>query len=167
MDIYTVKDTDIVYETSVDFGTRQVPQDIHIVQYDSSQPIIAVELYKNGRVFKLPAGYEANVRLGKKDRTFVYKAVLGCSSDRATLYFKIDEQMTLLDGRVGPIIELAYSGSVVGSSPIPICIDRNPIQVDDVESQAEYPAIMERLTSLEIVAKILVTKTSSTTEASE
>ena len=149
MDIYTVKDTDIVYETSVDFGTRQVPQDIHIVQYDSSQPIIAVELYKNGRVFKLPAGYEANVRFGKRDGTFVYKKALGTNSDGDVLYWAVDVQMSLLYGKVQPIIELLYDGAVVGSSAMPLVIDRNPVQSSDVESQAEYPAIMERLGTAE------------------
>ena len=145
MDIYTVKDTDIVYETSVDFGTRQCSKEIHIVQYDSSQPIIAVELYKNSKKFVLPAGYEANVRLGKRDGTFVYKKALGTNSDGNVLYWAIDVQMTLLYGKVQPIIELLYDGAVVGSSAMPLVIDRNPVQSSDVESQAEYPAIMERL----------------------
>ena len=149
MDIYTVKDTDIVYETSVDFGTRQCSREIHIVQYDSSQPIIAVELYKNSKKFVLPAGYEANVRLGKCDGTFVYKKALGTNSDGNVLYWAIDVQMTLLHGKVQPIIELLYDGAVVGSSAMPLVIDRNPVQSSDIESQAEYPAIMERLAAAE------------------
>ena len=149
METYTVKETDIVYGTSVDFGTRQVSQDIHIVQYDSSQPIIAVKLYKNSEKFTLPVGYEANIRWGKKDRTFVYKAALGCNVDRTTLYFVVDVQMTLLYGNVQPIIELTCNGAVVGSSSIPVVIDHNPIQIGDIESQSDYPAIIERISSAE------------------
>ena len=149
METYTVKDTDIVYETSVNFGTRQVPQDIHIVQYDSSQPIIAVELYKNSKKFVLPDGYEANIRWGKKDRTFIYKAVLGCNTDRTVLYFAVDVQMTLLYGNVQSIIELTCNGAVVGSSSIPVVIDRNPIQIGDIESKSDYPAIVERISAAE------------------
>lgn len=161
MDIYTVKDTDIVYETSVDFGTRQCSKEIHIVQYDSSQPIIAVELYKNSKKFVLPAGYEANVRLGKRDGTFVYKKALGTNSDGNVLYWAIDVQMTLLYGKVQPIIELLYDGAVVGSSAMPLVIDRNPVQSSDVESQAEYPAIMERLAQAEKDAKEATAKANS------
>ena len=149
METYTVKDTDIVYETSVNFGTRQVSQDMHIVQYDSSQPIIAVELYKNSKKFVLPDGYEANIRWGKKDRTFIYKAVLGCNTDRTVLYFVVDVQMTLLYGKVQPIIELTYNGAVIGSSILPVIIDRNPIQIGDIESKSDYPAILERISAAE------------------
>ena len=60
--------------------------------------------------------------------------------------------MTLIEGKVSPIIELTYAGAVVGSSPISVIIDRNPIQIDDIESQAEWPAITERVSNAETQA---------------
>lgn len=67
--------------------------------------------------------------------------------------------MTLIEGKVSPIIELTCAGAVVGSSPISVIIDRNPIQIDDIESKAEWPAITERVSNAEtqaIAAKNLV-----------
>ena len=149
MNIYTVKSTDIVHNTSVDLITRWSTREVHIVQYDNSQPIVAVELFKNSERFVLPDGYEANLRFGKKDRTFIYKPVLGCNQGRDTVYFAVDEQMSMFYGKVTPIIELTYNGAVVGSSSIPFVIDRNPIQIGDVESKTDYPAIVERISAAE------------------
>lgn len=137
MDIYNIKLTDIVHSTSVDLISRVGAAEVYIVQYDNTQPIIAVKLFKDLKRFCLPEGYEANIRWSKPDSTFVYKKVLGCNSDRNVVYFAVDEQMTLIEGKVNPIIELTYAGAVVGSSPISVIIDRNPIQIDDIESKAE------------------------------
>ena len=152
MNIYTVKSTDIVHNTSVDLITRWYTREVHIVQYDNSQPIVAVKLFKNSDRFVLPDGYEANLRFGKKDRTFIYKPVLGCNQDRDTVYFAVDEQMSMFYGKVNPIIEFTYNGAVVGSSSIPFVIDRNPIQIGDVESKSDYPAIVERISAAETAA---------------
>ena len=152
MNIYTVKSTDIVHNTSVDLITRWFTREVHIVQYDNSQPIVAVELFKNSERFILPDGYEANLRFGKKDRTFIYKPVLGCNQGRDTVYFAVDEQMSMFYGKVNPIIEFTYNGAVVGSSSIPFVIDKNPIQIGDVESKSDYPAIVERISATETAA---------------
>lgn len=157
MEIYEVTESDVVHYTSVDFVARTPAKDIYIVQYDSSQPIIAVTLYRNRSEFFLPAGYEANVRFGKRDRTYIYKPVLGCSSDRNTLYFSIDEQMSLICGKALAIIELVKTDTskdpavttITGSSVIPFIIERNPVQESDIESMSDYPAIMERLSNAE------------------
>ena len=165
MNIYTVKSTDIVHNTSVDLITRWSTREVHIVQYDNSQPIVAVELFKNSERFVLPDGYEANLRFGKKDRTFIYKPVLGCNQGRDTVYFAVDEQMSMFYGKVNPIIELTYNGAVVGSSSIPFVIDRNPIQIGDVESKTDYPAIVERISAAE--AAVADAKKAVNSEAAE
>ena len=152
MEIYEIKDTDIVYSAAVDFGTRTCSKEVHIVQYDNSLPIVAVKLYSSGGYYALPAGYEANLRFSKKDKTFIYKPVLGCDKNRTTVYFVVDEQMSLIAGDVYPIIELTYNGSIVGSSPITFVIDRNPIQIGDIESKSDYPAIVERISAAETKA---------------
>lgn len=157
MEIYNLTDSDIVHYTSVDFVARTPAKDIYIVQYDNSQPVVAVTLYRNRSEFFLPNGYEANVRFGKRDHTFIYKPVLGCSSDRGTLYFNIDEQMSLIHGKALAVIELVKTDTskdpavtmITGSSVIPFVIERNPVQESDVESSSEYSAIMERLGNAE------------------
>lgn len=62
MDIYNIKPTDIVHSTSVDLISRVGAAEVYIVQYDNTQPIIAVKLFKDLKRFCLPEGYEANIR---------------------------------------------------------------------------------------------------------
>ena len=149
MNIYIENDHDIIHETSVDFVLRPCSKEVNIVQYDLTLPIVKVNLYKNGERYALPNDVEANVRFGKLDHTFVYKAVLGCNAERNAVYFQVDEQMTLIAGRVSPTIELKWeynnTTGFANSSPIPVVITRNPIQESDVESSSYAPLFVEVL----------------------
>ena len=68
---YAIPSGRIVHETKVDFSYRSVQKPIHIVQYDKQLPIIAVSLYVSGNLYSLPANFDVNVKLGKRDKTFV------------------------------------------------------------------------------------------------
>ena len=142
IDIYMPDSNKIVHETKVDFSYRSVQKPIHVVQYDKQLPIIAVTLYVSGKLYTLPANFDVNVKFSKRDKTFIYKPVLGCNADRTVVYFEIDEQMTFIYGLVSPILELSFvDGENVqraGSSSIAIEIERNPIQETDIESTSEY-----------------------------
>lgn len=149
MNIYIEGAHDIIHETSVDFVLRPCSKEVNIVQYDLTLPIVKVNLYKNGERYQLENDVEANVRFGKLDHTFVYKAVLGCNAERNAVYFQVDEQMTLIAGRVSPTIELKWeynnTTGFANSSPIPVVITRNPIQESDVESSSYAPLFVEVL----------------------
>ena len=132
-----------IHETSADFIIRNCAREIHIVPYVRTQPIVEVELFNNGRKYFLPNDAIMNLRFGKPDRTFVYKSILGCDETRHIIYFDIDEQMSYLYGKANPILELIIGDMVAGSSPIPIEIDRNPIQDSDLESNVDYSAITD------------------------
>lgn len=132
-----------VHRTSIDFILRNCTKEVHIVQYDKTQPIVEVELFNNEKSYSLPENAIMNLRFSKPDRTFVYKPILGCNKDRNIVYFDIDQQMSFLYGKVNPILELILNDTIAGSSPIPIEIDRNPIQNGDFESSSEYPAIID------------------------
>lgn len=138
MNVYVPNNEKIVHTTSVDFGKRIILQPVHIVQYDEVLPILAVNLRLNGTQYVIPENAEVNIRLGKKDGTFVYNPALGCDIERHTVYFEITQQMTSFKGRVTPIVEIVVGSGVAGSSSIILEIDRNPIQEGDVESTDEY-----------------------------
>ena len=139
----------IIHETSVDFIKRIIQSTIHIMQYDNNLPLIAVKLYKNGQDYILPSTAIVKIRWRKKDGTIVYKEVLGSNSTRDTVYFEVDEQMTYFDGKNTPILEVTVPivGSedtrIAGSGYLYFEIDRNPIQNGDIESQSEYPDLVE------------------------
>ena len=106
MGVTTYTPTGISHTTSVDFSKRAISQPVHIVQYDRSLPILAVSLYNNGQLYRLPESTRVNIRFGKPDKSFVYNPALGCNSNRTIAYFEITQQMTLFDGEFYPVIEL-------------------------------------------------------------
>ncbi|MBR6287809.1 MAG: BppU family phage baseplate upper protein [Acholeplasmatales bacterium] len=139
----------IIHETSVDFIKRIIQSSIHIMQYDNNLPLIAVKLYKNGQDYILSSTAIVKIRWRKKDGTIVYKAVLGTNETRDTVYFEVDEQMTYFDGKNTPILEVTVpipqseDTRMAGSGYLYFEIDRNPIQNGDIESQSEYPDLVE------------------------
>lgn len=136
---YTPNANQIVHTTGVDLNARpSIFKPIHIVQYDVSIPIIAVELYNNGNEYAAPSSANANIRFRKKGGTVVYNPALGCSTDRKILYFEVTRQMVADYGDFKPIVELKIGETVAGSSAITVVVDKNPIQDGDIESSDEY-----------------------------
>ena len=142
MQIYSPDSTKVVHNTSVDFKKRCLSLPIHIVQYDHSLPILAVSLNSGGNTYTLPNNVEANIRLKKPDGKVVYNPVLGCNNERNVLYVEITYQMTTCWGRTSPVIEIVIDTDVVASSSIDIEIDKNPIQVGDIESTDEVKTLI-------------------------
>lgn len=153
MNVYIPGNEKIVHVTSADFGRRTISPPVHIVQYDDVLPILAVDLRLNGMQYVIPDNAEINIRLIKKDGTFVYNPALGVDVERHTVYFEITQQMTSLKGRVTSIVEVIAGGGVAGSSNISFEIDRNPIQEGDVESTHEYITVQKYAELSEIYAK--------------
>ena len=143
MGVTTYTPTGISHTTSVDFSKRSISQPVHIVQYDRSLPILAVSLYNNGQLYRLPESTRVSIRFGKPDKTFVYNPALGCNQSRTIVYFEITQQMTLFHGEFYPVIELMDGEKNANSSTIYIIIDKNPIQHDYIESTVEYKELIE------------------------
>lgn len=143
MEVSTYTPTGISHATSVDFSKRTINQPVHIVQYDQTLPVLAVSLYNNGQLYPLPEDAEINIRLGKPDKTFVYKGALGCSADRTIAYFEITQQMTVIYGEYYPVIEIVQGAKVACSSSIYIIVDKNPIQEDYIESRDEFIQLIQ------------------------
>lgn len=142
MDIYTPNDTDVIHSTKVDFKKRTIQETVHIVQFDKSLPVVAVTLMYNGYSYTAPNSAEVWIRWGKRDHTYVYKKCM-ISADRKTVYFDVDYQMTVIHGELNPILELIIGAKSAGSSPIPVVIDKNPIQDGDIESRVEDSTVAE------------------------
>jgi len=149
---YTPADDRIVHNAVVDFCKRSISKPVHIVQYDSGLPVLAVNLYLNGNEYIIPVNTEANIRFSKNDGSFVYNPALGCNEERNTVYFEITQQMTARKGSFSPIVELKVNDNIAGSSNIEIEIDRNPIQEGDIESSTEFISIQESVERAENAA---------------
>lgn len=137
--IYQPDANRIIHTASVDFLSRtSMGKPVHLVQYDTRLPILAVSTRYGAQQYKVPDTAEVSIRVGKKDGTFVIANALGCDATRTTLYFEMTQQMTVLYGEINPIIEVKVSGQLAGSSAIQVMIDRNPVQEDDIESTTEF-----------------------------
>lgn len=131
----------IVHYTSVDFTKRTVQTPIHLVQYDSSLPIIAITLMEGTNAYSLPADGVAELRYGKNDYTFVIADALGQSADGTIVYFEITYQMTVESGEHHPVVSIWVDDKIAASSTINIIIDRNPVQNEQIESLTDYTAL--------------------------
>lgn len=129
MDIYTPSENDIIHETSIDFVKRIIVVPIYLVQYDRSLPLVAVKLLNNGKDYVVPQNCDVWIKWAFKYNLHVKKKCM-ISQDRKTVYFNVDYEMTQYYGKLNPILELISQddNQSTGSSPIPVTIDRNPVQ---------------------------------------
>ena len=145
--------TRIVHYTSVDFTKRTVQTPIHLVQYDSSLPIIAITLMKGTNEFNLPVDAVAELRYGKNDYTFVIADALGQSADGSICYFEIPYQITVEAGEHHPVVSIWIDDKIAASSTINVIIDRNPVQNEQIESLTDYTALRKFRNDAEDSAK--------------
>lgn len=143
----------IIHYTSVDFTKRAVQTPIHLVQYDSSLPIVAVTLMQGTNAYSLPADGVAEMRYGKNDYTFVIADALGQSKDGTIVYFEMTYQMTVESGEHHPVISLWVDDKIAASSTINVIIDRNPVQNEQIESLTDYTALRKFRNDAEVSAK--------------
>lgn len=123
----------IIHETAVDVGdARKVVSSIHIVQYDSNLPIIAVKLYKNGNPCTIPNTFtDMKVRWRSPNYNFIIADILGCNTDRNTVYFEVKPEMTTNFGNVMCNLQVTKEVNnekyIGGSASMPIVIEQNPV----------------------------------------
>ena len=146
----------LVIPTAAWFGTqRGVAQPVPLTQYDDSLPVLAVALYLNGKPYTVPDGAAVNVRMDKRDGHYVYNPAYGLSNDRQTVYVAVTLQMTTGAGEYLPILELVVDGDVAGTSVLPMCIAKNPVPEDAVESTDEWKSIQQIAAQVEAASEII------------
>ena len=152
---YSPPETALIKATRADFDRRDVVQPVHLVQYDDTLPVLAVDLYKGGQPWTLPTGADVNLRMDKKDGHYVYNPALGVSSDRNTVYLAVTAQMTTGYGTFAPVVEVLAGGGVAGMAALRLEIDRNPVQDGMLESTDEYKAVQVLAAEVAANAKIV------------
>lgn len=152
---YTPDDTDVVHYTSASLTDRRQPMPVHLLQYDHTVPIIAVELTANGAPYTVPSGAAVNIRMDKPDGKHAYNPAKGLSSDRHTAYFEVTAQMTAAHGESSPAVEIVVNGGISGSGSFSLVIDKNPVPEDAYESDDEYKTIYQIANDVSVSAKIV------------
>lgn len=152
---YTVPTTSIVHNAQVSLTDRSPASIVHLTQYDTTMPIIAVALTANGQPYIVPSGAAVNVRLAKPDGTFVYNPALGVSEDAQTAYIGTTVQMTTVWGRLNAIVEVVLNGAVAGTGIFILDITANPIPENAIESLSEFLTIQQIAAQVQQAADLL------------
>ncbi len=144
LELYSPDPNRIIHKTQIDFVNRDsFETPIHLVQGDDRLPIVEVSLYKSGEPYSVPEGADGNIRWKKPAPSshYVYNPLLGVNSDRTKVYLEITQQMTTGFGRIQAVLEFIVSGLTAMSAHLPIILDRNPIQPDDILDENEVKTL--------------------------
>ena len=148
-------ETSIQHSAQVSLTARSPASVVHLVQYDTTMPIIAVALTANGQPYTVPSGAAVNVRLAKPDGTYVYNPAYGLSANSQTVYIAVTVQMTACSGRLAPVIEVVIDGGVAATGFFILNIDPNPIPEDAIESTDEYQTIQQLAAQVTQAAQVI------------
>lgn len=152
---YSPTSTSVVHNAAVSLTERAPASIVHLVQYDTTIPIVAVELTANGQPYTVPGGAAVNVRMKKPDGHFVYDPALGLSDDSQTAYIGVTLQMTAAFGKATPIIEIVVDGNVAATGTFMLDIDENQVPESAIESTDEFLTIQQILAQVQAAAKIV------------
>lgn len=147
--------TSIQHQATADLTGRPPARPIHLVQYDQTLPVLAVELTYAGQPYVLPTGAAVNIRMDKRDGHYVYNPALGVDTSRTVAYIVVTQQMTTNAGEYKPILEVVVNGGVAGTAPIAVYIDRNPVPEDVIASTDEYKTIEQLAAEVTAAAQII------------
>lgn len=147
--------TSIQHAAQVSLTDRAPASVVHLVQYDTTVPIIAVTLTANGQLYTVPTGAAVNIRLAKPDGTYVYNPAYGLSADSQTVYIAVTVQMTVCIGKLSPVVEVVIDGGTAATGFFVLDIDPNPIPEDAIASTDEYQTIQQLAAQVASAAQII------------
>ena len=145
----------IQHAAQVSLTDRAPASVVHLVQYDTTVPIIAVTLTANGQLYTVPDGAAVNIRLAKPDGTYVYNPAYGLSADSQTVYIAVTVQMTVCIGKLSPVVEVVIDGGTAATGFFVLDIDPNPIPEDAIASTDEYQTIQQLAAEVQEAAAII------------
>lgn len=137
--------------------SRRLPDIVHLVQYDQTLPVLAVELLQGDAPYTVPEGAAVNIRMAKpvpSDKK-VYNPAYGISEDRHTVYITVTPQMTVVAGCTNPVIEVVVDGGIACTGTLRLEIDPNPVQESDLIDTDEYKTLEEILAEAQAAAQIV------------
>ena len=148
-------ETSIQHNAQVSLTDRSPASVVHLVQYDDTLPIVAVELTANNLPYTVPSGAAVNVRMKKPDGTYVYNPAFGLSENAQTAYIAVTLQMAAVNGKASPIIEIVVDGNVAATGTFTMVIDENPVPESAIESKDEFLTIQQLAAQVQQAAKIV------------
>lgn len=143
----------IQQEINIDFATPDVPPRVYAKQYDNNMRIIKANLYANGQPYTVQSGFDVNVRMAKPDGTYVYNPALEISDTYVLIV--LTQQMLAVAGECPAEIEVVQGGNVLSTATFVICVAKDTVPEDAIESTDEFKTIQELVAEVEAAAKIV------------
>lgn len=143
----------IQQEIKIDFATPDVPPRVYAKQYDNNMRIIKANLYANGQPYTVQSGFDVNVRMAKPDGTYVYNPALEASGTYALIV--LTQQMLAVAGECPAEIEVVQGGNVLSTATFVICVAKDTVPEDAIESTDEFKTIQEIAAEVEAAAKVV------------
>ena len=125
----------IQQEIKMDFATPDGPTRVYAKQYDNNMRIVKVNLLVNGLPYTVQSGFEVNVRMAKPDGTYVYNPALEISDTYVLIV--LTQQMLAVAGECPAEIEVVQGGNVLSTATFVICVARDTVPEDAIESTDE------------------------------
>ena len=141
---YTPNADKVVIDVDIDFVTRPITPTIHLVQYDKELPVLAVHMYENRSAYTIASVATAAIRINCGGQAYYHEAQ-GQSADGTTVYFEVDETLCLDPGYKPGVIEISNSQGVIGSSPIAVDVEQNPVPEDAIAVSGDYVSLKEMI----------------------
>lgn len=111
-------------------------------QYDNQLRVVAARLLNGGVPYTVPAGYNAYVREGKTDGTYVHNAAV---ADGSMVYITLTQQMLAVAGRQAVEVEIVKGegADVLSSATFWLDVEADPVPEHAIESSDEYLTLQQ------------------------
>lgn len=122
--------------TPSQFGQSSVV--VNCSQYDSLFRVIQFSLYNGNNEFSIPDNCVVTIRGTKKDLTgFEYQ----CEYEGNVVTFPIQNQVTVLPGKVPAEIRVASGNEIIGSWNFVFLVEESPLDENTVISETDLPLL--------------------------
>ena len=126
--------------TPSQFGQNSIV--VNCSQYDSLYRVIQFNLFNGNAEYSIPNGSVVTIRGTKKDLTgFEYE----CDYSDNVVTFPIQQQITILPGKVPSELRIVNNGEIIGSWNFVFLVEESPLKDDTIISETELPLLEEAI----------------------
>lgn len=130
----------ITQEYNINLIPRDVPVVVNASQYDKTSRTIKFHIYNGTSLFSIPTDATISVRGTKPDKTgFAYN----CSFGSTSAWFSIQQQMTVLSGKVPCELRIARGSKLIGTANFILDVEKSALADDTIISETDIPLLEE------------------------
>lgn len=118
------------------------PEHVNVSQYDVGSRKLIFTVYDGAVLYAIPSGCVVTIRGRKPDNTaFIYE----CTYSGSEVSVDVQEQMTVLAGRIPCEIRIQKDGKILGSANFTLNIEAGPVNESTPVSETDIPLLEEAI----------------------